>query len=178
MSRACLATVALAAVTGLGACTSGQEDNCQVEGSCAGQSDDWIAACRANASALKQDAVDNNCSSAHEAYHSCVTANYSCTELAGGVVGCSAKRAALDACLGLGTGTYCDRLVSAETSCHAVPVDGGDGGALASAPDGGSVSCNLSLDCQAACYLAGVADVCGPTPTELTAVATCAASCP
>ena len=86
--------------------------------------------------------------------------------------GCADSQATLDACLTSATAnTFCVRLETAGANCGASEPDAGAG-------PGTAAACTAARDCQAQCYLASVADVCGPQVDEIQNVSSCAASCP
>jgi hypothetical protein len=164
-----LVLVALVAVAG---CASHQDNVCEDIGDCAqGGSSDWIASCDAEAKGLRGEAVAAGCGAEFDAYFSCADSNYSCQGATALFPGCADHLTALDSCLTSATAnTSCIRLEVAEASCTAGRPDAGAG-------VGTPPACTAARDCQAKCYLTGVADVCAPQVDEIQKVSACAASC-
>ncbi len=164
---------ALVALTAAAGCNSHADNVCQDIGDCSqGGSTVWIAGCQTEAKALQDEATSVACGSEFDGYFSCAASNYSCHGATALFPGCADLLAALDACLAAATAnTSCVRLEMAEVSCTAAPPDAGTG-------PGTPPACTAARDCQAACYLKDVADVCAPRIDEIQSVTTCASTCP
>jgi hypothetical protein len=169
MWRSSRRTIVLAGLLALTGCGSHQDAVCQDIGDCAKGGDSvWIAACQAEAKALRGEADSAGCAPAFDAYYACADASYSCQGATPEFPGCDDELATLDACLaGATAGTSCAALAAAETAC------GGAG------PDAGvPPACTAARDCLASCYRTAVANVCAPRVDELEAANVCGASCP
>jgi hypothetical protein len=165
------------------ACGSTIDDVCTDVGDCAqGGSSSWIDACESESSALQQESDSAGCKQQFDDYYACAKASFQCHGATAAFPGCDGALDALDRCLALSTSsTSCSRLQAAETRCAG---DAG-GDALADAEgDAGApppvlpAACTATRDCEAACYLAQVGDVCAPRIDELEAFQSCSASCP
>jgi hypothetical protein len=170
VSSLLFALVALIAAAG---CNSHADNVCQDIGDCSqGGSSDWIASCQAEAKDLENDSVSSaTCGAELDTYFSCADSNYTCHGATALFPGCADHLTALDACLASATAnTSCVRLEMAEVSCTAAPPDATGAGT--------PPACTAARDCQAACYLKNVADVCAPRIDEIQSVTTCASTCP
>jgi hypothetical protein len=169
VSSLLFALVALIAGAG---CDSHADSVCQDIGDCSqGGSSVWIASCQAEAKALQGEANSAACGADFDTYFSCADSNYSCHGATAVFPGCAEHLTALDACLAAATAnTSCARLATMEASCAAAP-DAGTG-------PGTPPACTAARDCQAACYLTNVVDVCAPRVDEIQSVTTCASTCP
>ena len=167
----------VAALLAGAACSSHTENVCEDVGDCArGGDTSWITRCQAEANALGAEAADGGCAADFNGYYSCADSNYTCHGATALFPGCDDALAALDACLAAATASSaCARLTTKETTCDATQAraDAGTGTDAGPPP-----ACTAARDCQAACYLADVVDVCAPRVDEIELVSTCAASCP
>ena len=172
-----VARVALVALVGL-ACGSTTDDVCTDIGDCAhGGSSAWINSCDSEASSLQQEADSAGCRQQFDDYYACAKASYECHGATAAFPGCDGALDSLDRCLALSkASTSCSKLQAAEALCAA---DGGGDAEVDAAPSPVlPPACTATRDCEAACYLAQVSDVCAPRIDELQAFQTCASSCP
>ena len=138
------------------ACHTTNETLCDDVGDCAhGGSDDWVAQCKASATALETEAKNSaGCGDLHDAYYDCAKDRYTCTAGVASFPGCD--RTALDACLTQArNGTAC-----ADLGAHCT-----------------GIACSTAQSCHTRCFLNVVKNACAPTEEELDGVAVCSASC-
>ena len=137
------------------ACSSHSDDVCQDIGDCSQRGDsDWIATCQGDAKALSDTAAGIGCAAAFNRHYSCADSNYSCQGAAATFPGCDQELAALDDCTTAATvDTACAKLQAAEAAC------------TTATPAAPLPACTALRNCQAACYLAAVANDCAVLAT-------------
>jgi len=173
MSRFAPARVAVAVALGVvlllaASCASHTDNVCEDIGDCAQGGDaTFVAACKAEAKALRAELVTYGCDSEFDEYYACADTTFQC-QGATPAFSCSAGLMALDACLQMNqTSTTCAALAAKQATCTTAP-----------APSGPPAACTLARDCEAQCVLGGAADVCAPDADELDTIRACMSACP
>ena len=169
----CLAIFTLcAALTG---CDSKSDTVCQDIANCShGGSDDWVTACQTQADDLADEAKTSGCKDAYDAYVTCAEDHFECTGNKSNFNGCDARKDALDTCLTSARAeNACGELDAELTTCGTPSTQPSN----SPADDATLEPCTTGGVCSARCYVDSIANVCAPTPTELSAFADCASHC-
>ena len=137
-----------------------------------GGSDDWVTACRDQATELSHEATASGCAAQYDAYFSCASDHFACHGNESSFPGCESRLSALETCLaGARESNACGELDAKLAAC-------GADGASPSGEGGTSIEpCATGGVCAARCYLSALADVCAPSAAELSAFADCASHC-
>jgi hypothetical protein len=159
----------------LAGCDSKSDNVCGDIANCShGGSDDWVNACRSQADDLSDEASRSACAAAYDAYFSCADAHFECDGNKSNFPGCEPDETALDTCLAAGrSNNACGELETKLAACGSSSAQPSD----APASDTALQPCTTGGVCSASCYLDSLANVCAPTPAELSAFADCASHC-
>jgi hypothetical protein len=156
------------AALSIAACDSHAANVCADIGYCTAQSDDQVEQCKAQAKDLAAEARAGNCAAQYDAYFDCANDHYQCNGDTPAFPGCDPARVALNACFDVARASNaCGELAARLAKC-----------AAANSSPAVPTACAALGVCAAQCWLDSVADVCAPTPAELSAEARCAATCP
>jgi hypothetical protein len=169
MLRPAHALVAAPLLLAGASCGNSHADNvCEDIGDCAqGGDTTFIANCKAEAKALRNELVTYGCDSEFDEYYACADTTFQC-QGATPTFSCSAGLMALDTCIQTnGMSTGCSALAAKQSACTTPPPTSGP-----------PVACTLARDCEAQCVLSGASDVCAPRPDELDAIRACSSACP
>jgi hypothetical protein len=153
------------------ACSSNADTVCENVAACEqGGSSELVQSCQDEAKTLEQVARAGGCGGAFDDYYTCAESSFTCEGATASFPGCDDERLVLDDCLArTAASNACGELARKTAGCHA--ADAG----VVSAP---APACTAARECAARCYLDAVGDPCAPGAAELSASATCTASCP
>jgi hypothetical protein len=178
-NRRFLAAFAAAAL--LVACDSSSDTVCQDIANCShGGSDDWVTACRTQADDLEEEAKSSGCKAAYDAYFACAQNHFVCRGNQSRFDGCDGRKDELDACLTSERAlNACGELDAKLAACGTTDAPSAPSAPAPDAPadDTTLEPCTTGGVCSAQCYATSIANVCAPTPSELSAFADCASHC-